>query len=318
MSKIIIGIHGMGNKPEHRLLEKWWKSAILEGLGKKEYFFLMQFKLVYWASILHPRPYNLYCLDKKDPLCLKEPYHKKVNHSEPEARSEFRKKIRDHFNEQLDRIFIEKDGSPNFNHISDFMVRHLAKDLHVYFKELADINGENPRDRICRELAEVLYKNRKKEIFLIAHSMGSIIAWDVLTKYVPDVKIHTLVTIGSPLGIPIVRSRILSEINMKNNKKPVLETPGNIQYKWYNLSDFKDRVAISYDLKSDFLPNSRQVQPEDMLVYNNYEHEGDANHHKSYGYLRCKEMSGLIYRFLKSRKEGNFFTRKWKINYPAR
>jgi triacylglycerol esterase/lipase EstA (alpha/beta hydrolase family) len=61
-------------------------------------------------------------------------------------------------------------------------------------------------------LAETLVKHRRKKILLIAHSMGSIIAWDVLTKMVPQIKIHTLVTIGSPLGNPVVRSRILSDI----------------------------------------------------------------------------------------------------------
>ena len=32
--KVIIGIHGLANKPEKKYLEPWWKSAILEGLEK--------------------------------------------------------------------------------------------------------------------------------------------------------------------------------------------------------------------------------------------------------------------------------------------
>ena len=301
MSKIIIGIHGMGNKPEHRLLEKWWKSAIREGLRKKGHFVFLKLKLVYWASILHPQPYNIHCADNKDPLFLDEPYRKSINRSVPEQNNEMRKKIRDQINEQFDRIFLEEDGSLNFSRISNFMVRHFAKDLDTYYRGPADENGDHPRDRICSELAETLHKNRRKQILLIAHSMGSIIAWDVLTKYVPEVEIHTLVTIGSPLGIPIVRSRILSEMKNAHKEKTRLKTPENIQNKWYNLADFKDRVAISYDLKSDFLPNSRHIQPEDMLVYNNYEYDGDENHHKSYGYLRTAEMGDIIAAFLKRR-----------------
>ena len=33
MSKVIIGIHGLGNKPQKNLLEEWWKAAINEGFN---------------------------------------------------------------------------------------------------------------------------------------------------------------------------------------------------------------------------------------------------------------------------------------------
>ena len=75
LSKIIIGIHGLGNKPPKKLLEKWWKESIREGLGAfgyKKYFF--KFKLVYWAHILHPDPLNPQLEDKDDPTFLHEPY----------------------------------------------------------------------------------------------------------------------------------------------------------------------------------------------------------------------------------------------------
>jgi hypothetical protein len=59
MSKIIIGIHGLGNKPPKDLCEKWWKKSLREGLnsiGRK--YFNFNFELVYWADILHPTPLN--------------------------------------------------------------------------------------------------------------------------------------------------------------------------------------------------------------------------------------------------------------------
>ena len=39
---------------------------------------------------------------------------------------------------------------------------------------------------------------------LIAHSMGSIIGFDVLTFLATDIKINTFITIGSPLGLPVI------------------------------------------------------------------------------------------------------------------
>ena len=53
MRKIIIGIHGLGNKPPEDLLKIWWKKAIREGLkaiGHPRYFF--KFELDVFESIL--------------------------------------------------------------------------------------------------------------------------------------------------------------------------------------------------------------------------------------------------------------------------
>ncbi len=37
MKKIIIGIHGIGNKPPAKILRKWWLNSIYEGLKKYNY-----------------------------------------------------------------------------------------------------------------------------------------------------------------------------------------------------------------------------------------------------------------------------------------
>ena len=290
----------MGNKPEFRQLQDWWLSAIREGLEGRGRFHFMKFNLVYWASVLYKYPYNKNLKDKKNPLYLKEPYIKETKTNTSSQNSDRRKRVRDQINEQLDKIFLEDDGSLNFSHITDFIIRHFLKDLDAYYSDLPDENGNYAREMICRELAETLYKNRRKKIFLIAHSMGSIIAWDVLTKYVPHVKIHTLVTIGSPLGIPIVRGRIITDMKKILPDYPAPGTPDNIQKNWYNLSDFKDRVAMSYDLDDDYLPNKREIRPQDILVHNNYQYNGEDNYHKSYGYLRCPEMANIIADFYRS------------------
>ena len=56
MSKIIIGIHGLGNKPPKTILTDWWKKSLIEGLKKFNYTSDFKFELVYWADILHPIP----------------------------------------------------------------------------------------------------------------------------------------------------------------------------------------------------------------------------------------------------------------------
>lgn len=287
MSKVIIGIHGMGNKPERKQLEKWWKAAIHEGLEKTIRYRFIRFQLVYWASIIHEKPIKI--------SDLKEPYQRGMTISSDPVEISFKRKVRDEINNQIDNIFLEKNGSLNFTHLTDFILKHFAGDLDRYYNgTIKEENKYRTRELVCEQLSEKLFKNRRKKIMLIAHSMGSIIAWDVLNKYVPDIGIDTLVTIGSPLGLPFVRGRLLMELANNEGSSPILKTPENIRTNWFNLSDFRDRVAMSYDLRNDFLPNSRHIQPMDMLVENNYIFDDKSNHHKSYGYLRCREMSRII------------------------
>ena len=101
---------------------------------------------------------------------------------------------------------------------------------------------------------------------LIAHSMGSIIAYDVLTQNESDIEIDTLVTIGSPLGIPVIMKKIMAEQKIELDESGKLRTPDNICNKWYNFSDLDDKVALSYDLADDYGSNINQVQPIDQIV----------------------------------------------------
>ncbi len=76
MSKlIIIGIHGLGNKPPRRLLERWWKRAVREGLdniGSRRA--AIPFVMVHWADILYERSLKPWIWDEEHPLYLDEPY----------------------------------------------------------------------------------------------------------------------------------------------------------------------------------------------------------------------------------------------------
>ncbi len=73
---IIIGIHGLANKPEEKTLEDWWKKSISEGLeencGVKNPSF--DFEMVYWADLLYKNPQHEDKAFNFDKLYNKEPY----------------------------------------------------------------------------------------------------------------------------------------------------------------------------------------------------------------------------------------------------
>ena len=75
MSKIVIGIHGLRNKPEEKLLSDWWKHSILEGLNLNSCSVKdFKFELVYWADSIYPEALRINEKNRMSPLFLGSPY----------------------------------------------------------------------------------------------------------------------------------------------------------------------------------------------------------------------------------------------------
>jgi pimeloyl-ACP methyl ester carboxylesterase len=201
----------------------------------------------------------------------------------------------------VDKIILNEDLSINYSKVTDLIIHRYFRDLDIYYtRQCLDRNKSTrpAKDVIREEFIRMLRKYRRKKILLIAHSMGSIIAYDVLIRSAPDVKIHTLVTIGSPLGFPPIRIKILAEQHREPKKHITLRTPESIVTAWLNFSDLNDKVATPYKLSDDYEENSRHVRPIDAIVTNIYEYQGNPNPHCVYGYLRTPEVSHVIRDFL--------------------
>ncbi len=302
MSKIVIGIHGLGNHPSQRILTRWWKQSIREGLRSVGYFHpFLRFELAYWADTMHPQPLDPRIRDHAHPLFLNEPYTKGFvfKHGKPHS---LQKKLRDQVKKRLDRALMKEDKSLKLSTVADLILRKYFHDLQLYCSPEAAC-PEHPelliRDSIRNRVAEVIRKHQNREILLIAHSMGSIIAYDILTLTAPELSVDVLVTVGSPLGLPVVVSKLYSERKKIFQRTEKVKTPQGVLSAWYNLSDLHDRVAIDCQLAGDYEKNGRGVEVADRIVYNNYEFEGKRNPHKSYGYLRTPEMAEIVDAFLK-------------------
>lgn len=306
MAKVIIGIHGLGNKPSMEILKEWWQLSMLEGLSKSNpELELPRFELIYWADILHEKPLDENIKDKKSPLYLDEKYvpgkKKQIveNH-------DIRKKILDWYDEAADKIFLNDDMTINYSFIPDTIIHGYFKDLEAYYinKTVRSDGTIIPaRDEIRNRVINELKKYEDDDVFLIAHSMGSIIAFDILTFALPNYKVDTFVTIGSPLGIPFVRSKIAKEQNEVLHSGYKLKTPPAVN-RWYNFSDLEDVVAINYSLKDDFDENNKGVKAIDFIVDNDYEINKEKNPHKSFGYLRTKEFSNILSEFIERKEKG--------------
>ena len=304
MARIILGIHGLGNKPDKETLSKWWQLSLKEGLMKQGYeTHLPEFKMVYWADILYPRPLDKNIEDPDNPYFIDEKYTK----AEPDFKRRqyrFRKRILGYIGKLLYRIFLNEDYTLRYSYIPDYIIRKYFSELNVYYNE--ECENEDPeecrkKELIKQRLADALNEHKNDEILLIAHSMGSIIAFDVLSFFATEAKVHTFITIGSPLGLPLVISKIASQYKNKPSGRKEMVTPPGIYGNWFNFSDVLDKITLSYKLSRKFKFNEKAIKPRDFSVANDYISEtGEHNPHKSYGYLRAAKLAKILDDFRES------------------
>ena len=301
MTKRIIAIHGLGNKPPQKLLEQWWLDALDEGLqktGQPPQDFI--FKMVYWADILYPEPLNIDVSDKENPLYLDEPYAPASGRLKVQTEG-LKTRILKYAEKQLDKIFLKSDMTLNFEAVTDSIIHSYFRELEIYYQG-DETENDNPtfrsRNAIRDRLIKTLEHHKKDDIFLLSHSMGTIVAYEVFRDNPHTISINTFVTMGSPLGLPVVVSRIYADQKIKTPSQNKLKAPDNILHKWYNLADPEDMVALDPTLSDDYEANKHGVRAQDISLFNDYEIDGERNPHKSFGYLRTAELVQIVNTFL--------------------
>jgi hypothetical protein len=281
---VIIGIHGLANKPPVDEKTRWWRDAITEGLSRNEGLdgATFTFGFVYWADLRYETPLAGDAVTEPyRPQPASEPLH-----GAEDAPSLTGQDVLATLYAGIDRV----EEMTGITLVDDLILEHRFDDLWHYHGERAF--AAEVRARLSERLAEC----RGHRILLVAHSMGSVIAYDVLRlleRDAPDLRVDHLVTVGSPLGLAKVKMKIESEFG-------ATRVPNNVK-NWTNLADGNDIVTVTGTLADDYAPSDTGVVLDDHRVVNDYRRPtGEANHHKSYGYLRTPEFSRIARGFLET------------------
>ena len=312
MGKVIIGIHGLRNKPELGQLKQWWKKAILEGLqAQGSSISDFKFELVYWAHFLYKSPLHQDEDFKFDDRFNLYPY-RELGSVPPEYKDSLIDELRRFVGNSLDNALDFLSTELDVTKVSDAVLTELFKEMSLYYSffqddkskvtMVPDGNGnKKPMLRALRDILKTsLLSHQDDEIMLLAHSMGTIISYDVLRELeeeVPEFKIQHYITFGSPLGLYFVKSRI-------HEQWDDIRTPANITEKWRNYSDKQDKVAaLDTHLSDDYGRNDRGIRVEDDIVFNSYRKPCDEelDHHSEWGYLRTPEISRQFIEFLRGK-----------------
>ncbi len=316
MAKRIILIHGRATKP--RPLEKLRlvRQALIHGLGRADPECAQRvengdvpFDLVYygdinnavlWASEQHPRK-----VITADFLSWPFPYEADGSYDQSMARLLAEK----HQTEQryktlrrqerdlglVDNLLAVVSPLANLTGLNDELINSFLPDLGAYFKY--NLIGSMIRQRLQQVLIPALQQG--DDICLIAHSMGSAVAYDVLWKLsrmsehqtLHGRKLSLFVTLGSPLGEPVVAKQLYDA-----NRPDDGRYPANL-LDWHNFAAKDDFISHDDRLADDFAPMLQRKmlrRIRDHFIYNLWVGDDGLNPHKLYGYLDNLQVCRLL------------------------
>lgn len=158
---------------------------------------------------------------------------------------------------------------------SGLLERALIFDLKQVRRYL---NEPKVRHTACASIEE---KIGADTTVIVAHSLGSIVAYETLTTH-PKWPVRTFVTIGSPLGI----SNLIFEKLQPSPQGGVGAWPQGIA-RWFNIADRSDVVALVKQLGSRFGPRVT-----DSLIDNGAKAH-DATRYLTSKARRCRRLWAL-------------------------
>jgi len=280
VSKIILGVHGLSNKPPKDVLyEQGWKLSMLEGMKKNENAPQddIAFEGIYWADQNYDEPDTTGETYRPAAANALKAYDEGFIEDIVQSVETLGGNIIDWFKSKFD---IDKTANA--------ILEKKVVDLHRYYTEPDNFK------KLTGLVTEALESHAGKQIMIIGHSMGSIIAYDALRmlgREHNNISIDHFVTIGSPLGLPHVK--------LKNRELHGTTRTPTLVKRWTNFADRRDPVASDEHLNDDYKANVAGVRVQDNLVLNDWRvNSGVDIFHKSYGYLRTPEFSKILAEFV--------------------
>jgi len=152
-------------------------------------------------------------------------------------------------------------------------IDRFTRDVFVYLTYRA------VRDRIDEVVSSTL---TPEPSLVVAHSLGTIVGYNVLKNAGPDIRVPLFVTLGSPLGIRAIKHRL---------ERPLAMPP--CVSRWYNALDERDVVAL-YPLDSLHFPIAPPIEN------NSSAQNSDSDRHGIDGYLSDRKVAQTIFRALVS------------------
>lgn len=164
--------------------------------------------------------------------------------------------------------------------ISRAFLEAFVKDTAAYFF------ADGMKARMQQRLLEQIRAAADHPITIIAHSQGSILAYEVLAALAPtSIRLEAFITVGSPLGIQEVQDHLTPD---------TCEVPAIVK-RWHNVADLLDPVAFDKHLGSDFTSTDPMVQVQDQTITSGQGQNSDGfNPHSAVNYLSHPHVRRVV------------------------
>lgn len=149
---------------------------------------------------------------------------------------------------------------------STFTIEKFLRDVFLYVTH----------KEVARQINAIVEEKLTGEpTIVIGHSLGSVVAYNVINRNATKLELRKFITVGSPLGLRAISSKL-----------GVLENPAG-EKGWYNAYDERDIVALN--------PlNDRYFPTDPAIVNNNRVRNKTDNRHGIIGYLNDAQVAAEI------------------------
>lgn len=320
-ARTAVYIHGIGNHPEEQVLIVRWDRALFgKDMGDRT-------RMAYWVNrARYPAPAVCDCIDPKcachdpeDALRTRRAFAMERGDLERQLQIAVQAMTDDpdrrEFLHEVGRVMlarakdeVDKEGLNAAGASKRQRSVHNGKGIYA-------VRSKGIGDSLMRKLTDLVtdmvlpdvqdflfvpeHRRQMEDLFLarlrsgggpfvvIAHSQGSMIAYDVLRQLSKrDIDVSLFITIGSPLGLPPVRSVFMQWTGKKKLPFPACVT------RWVNVAAAGDIVAMDSRLKGDIASHAagafvdieidRKDRDANLLF--------EGNPHAAMGYLSSIEV----------------------------
>jgi subtilisin family serine protease len=283
----VIYIHGIGNKPEASILKCQWDRALFRAeMGDRT-------RLAYWVDReRYPSPEDGTCADGER---LRPPAPEwpdiggasiKSSREEATLRPADQRRLDAIAEKMLAATAPPKAGDKRAKVLPFKPVRAIVTRLitRLFLHDVRDFLFDSERRGRMEDTLRRRIASGGGPFIVVAHSQGSMIAYDVLRALkAEDADVRLFLTIGSPLGMDEVQD-VLKDIGGP------LRVPECVA-RWVNVAERLDPVALDPELKGEFARNGRGAQVEDVDVRNP---DWQTNPHSSTGYLATEAVRTVV------------------------
>lgn len=263
---VVVYMHGIGNQEPPKELKRIWDVALFGvDMGART-------RMAYWADLrpeqgvpssagpMSVRALSLESAESpEEARFAQELYDRMVAANSERATSGVR------------TAGVREKVLPDFirGPVSKWILQQFVKDVALYFF------NEEKRGQIQERVRALLAPREKVPYLVIGHSLGSVIAFDVLSslKEADDVHVLHYVTLGSPLGIEEVQDHLSSKT-----------MPAVVQ-SWHNFCDLRDPVALDKTLADEFSRRADQSLEDTRVSNLEFRPPFSWNPHAAKGYL---------------------------------